>query len=219
MCSSDLVMLAVSDTGEGMSRNMMDRIFDPFFTTKEVGKGTGLGLATVYGIVKQHNGYIFVYSEPGKGTTFKIYLPITHEESRGTRAARSGTAPQGTETVLVADDEPDIRNLVFDILRPLGYHVLLAVSGDDALTLSNAHKGPIDLLLTDVVMPGLDGKKLADKLCARRPGVKVIFMSGYTDDAIAHHGILDSGVVLIQKPLTPGSLAHKIREVLGKKVE
>jgi CheY-like chemotaxis protein len=211
------VMLAVSDTGEGMSKNVMDRIFDPFFTTKEVGRGTGLGLATVYGIVKQHNGYIFVYSEPGKGTTFKIYLPATHEKSRGTQTAVSGAMPQGTETVLVADDEPDIRNLVLDVLRPLGYHVLLAASGEEALTASDALKGPVDLLLTDVVMPGMDGKKLADELCSRRPDVKVIFMSGYTDDAIAHHGILDSGVILIQKPLTPGVLARKIREVLDKK--
>ncbi len=211
------VMLAVSDAGEGMSKTVMERIFDPFFTTKEVGKGTGLGLATVYGIVKQHNGYIFVYSESGKGTTFKIYLPATHEESSGTHTAKSGTMPGGAETVLVADDEPDIRSLVLDVLRPLGYQVLVAASGEEALTLSDAYKGPIDLLLTDVVMPGLDGKKMAEELCSRRQGVKVIFMSGYTDDAIAHHGILDSGVVLIQKPLTPGSLATKIREVLGKK--
>ncbi len=211
------VMLAVSDTGEGMSKNVMDRIFDPFFTTKEVGRGTGLGLATVYGIVKQHNGYIFVYSEPGKGTTFKIYLPATHEKSRGTQTAASGTMSRGTETVLVADDEPDIRNLVLDVLRPLGYHVLIAASGEEALSASDALRGPVDLLLTDVVMPGMDGKKLADELCSRRPDVKVIFMSGYTDDAIAHHGILDSGVILIQKPLTPGVLARKIREVLDKK--
>ena len=211
------VMLAVSDTGEGMSKNVMDRIFDPFFTTKEVGKGTGLGLATVYGIVKQHNGYIFVYSEPGKGTTFKIYLPATHEKSLGTHPVKSATAPRGSETVLVADDEPAIRNLVLDVLRPLGYHVLIAASGEEALTVSDALKGPIDLLLTDVVMPGMDGKKLADELCSRRPNVKVVFMSGYTDNAIAHHGILDSGVILIQKPLTPGSLARKLREVLDKK--
>jgi CheY-like chemotaxis protein len=158
-----------------------------------------------------------VYSEQGKGTTFKIYLPATHEKSRGTQTAVSGAMPRGTETVLVADDEPDIRNLVLDVLRPLGYHVLIAASGDEALTASDALQGPVDLLLTDVVMPGMDGKKLADELCSRRPDVKIIFMSGYTDDAIAHHGILDSGVILIQKPLTPGVLARKIREVLDKK--
>jgi signal transduction histidine kinase len=209
------VMLAVSDTGTGMNKEVLDRIFEPFFTTKDIGKGTGLGLATVYGIVKQHNGHIFVYSEPGQGTAFKIYFPAVKQTAGDAVVKPSVDLPGGTETILVVDDDATVRGLVVAILEPLGYRVAAASNGGEALKLYNAAP-VIDLLLTDVVMPGMNGRALADAIIARQPSVKVVFMSGYPHDAIAHHGILDPGVVLIQKPLTGTVLAGTVREVLDR---
>jgi PAS domain S-box-containing protein len=206
------VALSVSDTGTGMTGEVRERIFEPFFTTKEVGKGTGLGLATVYGIVKQHNGHIFVYSEPGRGTTFKLYFPAALQPVDRSADAPRPDHPRGSETVLVVDDDESIRKLVRDILEPLGYRVLTAAGGAEAMALFVG--GPIDLLVTDVIMPGMGGKALADAARAEHPRLKVIFISGYPHDAIAHHGILDPGVVLIQKPLSGSTVAPIVRNVL-----
>jgi len=209
------VLLALTDTGSGISKEVKVHIFDPFFTTKETGKGTGLGLATVYGIIKQHGGQIYVYSEPGKGTTFKIYLPVTpHTEiTPGDRDA--GTLPTGSETILVAEDDSSIRKLVQMFLEPLGYKVLLAGNGEEAVKIGRTYEGDIDLLLTDVIMPNMNGQELVDEIRKFRPDLAVIFMSGYTDDVIAHHGVLESGVNFVQKPITMNRLAHKLREVLN----
>ena len=208
------VMIGITDTGEGMSPEVQERIFDPFFTTKGLGLGTGLGLATVYGIVKQHGGHIFVYSEIGIGSTFKIYLPEVQEEE-SPKSRRSRTAlQQGTETVLVVDDEAAIRRLVFDSLQPLGYRVLEAASGEEALKLASSATDGIDLLLTDVIMPGMNGKDLGQRILNLTSKTKVLFMSGYTDTAIASGGILDPGVNLLHKPLVPSTLSARIREVL-----
>ncbi|MHB1379503.1 MAG: ATP-binding protein [Desulfurivibrionaceae bacterium] len=205
------VVLSVSDTGLGMSREIQEKIFDPFFTTKERGKGTGLGLSMVYGIIKQLGGHIFVYSEPEQGTTFKIFLPIARDAARKTPESSPLPLPRGTETILVVDDESLIRGLVKDILRPLGYTMLEADSGAEAIQASDAFAGRIDILLTDVIMPGMNGRELAEAITARRPEIKTIYMSGYTDNAIAHHGVLGPDVVLIEKPIT----AEKLCRVLG----
>jgi CheY-like chemotaxis protein len=208
------VVLSVSDTGAGMTREVQDRAFEPFFTTKEAGKGTGLGLATVYGIVKQHDGHVAVYSEPGRGTTMRVYLPAS-TEARGedTAGARRETR-RGTETILVVEDDPGIRYLVTAVLAPLGYEVLAAASGEEALAMSGQRPGAIDLLLSDVIMPGMNGRELANRLRESRPVIGVVFMSGYTHDVIDHHGVLDPGFVLLQKPFTPALLLEKIGEVL-----
>ena len=211
------VMLAVSDTGVGMDRSIQARIFEPFFTTKEPGKGSGLGLSTVYGIVKQNGGNIWVYSEPGKGATFKIYLPRTaevaeREESRPVRAEAS----QGSETVLVVEDEIVVRSLARQILEMNGYGVLEATDAGEALSLCERHTGPIHLLLTDVVLPRDSGRELARQLTPKRPETKVLFMSGYTDDAIVHHGVLDDDAPFLQKPFTADGLARKVHEVLDQ---
>ncbi len=210
------VLLSVTDTGIGMSRKIQKEIFEPFFTTKRKGQGTGLGLSTVYGIVKQHSGYIYVYSEVGKGTTFKVYLPVSNEDKQKSEKIVHEPLAHGTETVLVVDDDPQIRRLVQAVLKPLGYVVLEASCGKDALKLDDTYEKPIDVLLTDVIMPEMSGKEFADTFQARHPEAKVIFMSGYTDDVIAHHGILDSGVTLLEKPLSHSKLANKLREVLDK---
>jgi two-component system cell cycle sensor histidine kinase/response regulator CckA len=208
------VMLAVSDTGTGMDKETLSRIFEPFFTTKEVGKGTGLGLATTYGIVKQLGGSIWVYSEEGKGSTFKVYLPRADEEGPETPLAVPAVV-RGNETILLVEDEGPVRVAAKRILAGAGYQVLVATDSEDALRLCKTHPGTIELLLSDVVMPGLSGPKLATQLLALRPGMKVLFMSGYTDEAVVRHGALEAGAAFTQKPLTPDGLATKVREVLA----
>ena len=211
------VMLAVSDTGKGMSEEVKAQIFEPFFTTKDFGSGTGLGLATTYGAVKQSGGSIEVYSEVGIGTTFKIFLPRVEEEDPvPMKYDRPANLPGGTETVLLVEDEDVLRNLCARIMGDLGYRVMSARNGDEANALAQRYGDPIDLLLTDVVMPGMNGSELAQKLVIRHPEMKVLFMSGYTDDAIVHHGVLAKGVSFIGKPYSPEGLARKVRDVLDK---
>ncbi len=209
------VMLAVTDTGVGIDRAARARLFEPFFTTKEFGKGTGLGLATVYGIVKQSGGYIWVYSEPGQGATFKVYLPRVEPGGEPVAARPSpARALGGTETILLAEDEAAVRNLARRVLEKHGYKLLLAATGRDGVQLATQHAGPIDLLVTDVVMPEMGGRELAQRLAALQPGLKVLYLSGYTDDMIVRHGVLEAGVAFLQKPFTPDTLLRKIREVL-----
>ena len=210
------VMLSVSDTGHGMTVEVQAHIFEPFFTTKEVGKGTGLGLATVYGIAKQSGGHITVYSEPGHGTVFKLYLPRV-EEAPGTAEPEGPVeiTRRGSETVLLVEDDEPLRTLAREILSIQGYTVLDATSPSEALRLADVHPGPIHLLLTDVVMPQMNGRQVADHLLAARPALKVLFMSGYTDAAIVQHGVLETGTHFLQKPFTPDGLSRKVREVLG----
>jgi PAS domain S-box-containing protein len=209
------VMLAISDTGTGMDEDTQARIFDPFFTTKEKGKGTGLGLSTVYGIVKQSGGNIWVYSELGHGTSFKVYLPELTASSQETEAVTvESPVSNGSETILLVEDEDVVRGLARKILEHAGYNVLEANRGEEAVRLCLERARPIDLLLTDVVMPETSGKEVADRLTKLFPRLRVLFMSGYTDEAIVHHGVLDSNVEFIQKPFTPAALARKVREVL-----
>ena len=208
-------MMAVSDNGIVMSAVTLSRIFEPFFTTKEKTKGTGLGLSTVYGIVKQSNGFIWVYSEPEKGTTFKIYFP----QAVGTLPGHDTEiepqrAPGGAETVLLAEDEESVRALAARILRQQGYTVLEAQDGEAAIEIAREFAGDIDLVVTDVVMPGISGRTLVSRLEETRPGIRSLFISGYTDSAIVHHGLLDSDVAFLQKPFTMESLLRKVREVL-----
>ncbi len=209
------VMLSVSDTGVGMTPEVRDRVFEPFFTTKEMGKGTGLGLSTVYGIVKQSGGNIWVYSEPGRGTTFKIYLPRMDEplDERVERMVEK-ERPGGDETILLVEDDKEVRMLAVRILKTQGYRVLEASEGREALRALKGYDGLINLLLTDVVMPEMSGRELANRLIPFHPKMKVLYMSGYTDSAIVHHGILDKGVNYIQKPFTVDGLARKVRGVL-----
>ncbi|MGH9774655.1 MAG: response regulator [Candidatus Acidiferrales bacterium] len=210
------VMFVVEDTGSGMDRETQARIFDQFFTTKELGKGTGLGLATVYGIVKQSGGYIWVYSEVGQGTAFKIYLPRVDQAVELPEPEEPQTAAfKGSETILLAEDSESLREMAREYLESVGYTVIEAVSGKDALQRSKEFDGPIHLLLTDVVMPEMSGPELAQQMASLRPGIKIIFTSGYTDDAIARQGIVDPGVAFIPKPYRPKALARKIREILG----
>ena len=209
------VMIAVSDTGVGMDSETRARIFEPFFTTKELGKGTGLGLSTVYGIVKQSQGHMWVYSEPGQGATFKVYLPHHLDPDEVLPAPPPArVVPRGWETILAVEDEESLLHLVAEILRGAGYSVLTAPGPKEALRALLEHREPVHLLLTDVVMPGMSGRALADQISSERPGIRVLYMSGYTDNAIVHHGVLDPGVTYIQKPFTPDTLIKTVREVL-----
>jgi two-component system, cell cycle sensor histidine kinase and response regulator CckA len=213
--SGQYVCLTVSDTGMGMDAGTRASVFEPFFTTKPPGKGTGLGLATVYGIVKQSGGHIWVYSEPGHGASFKIYLPRVDEPAEQVEAADpQGPAPQGTETVLVVEDEPAVRNLISRVLGELGYTVVAAGGAEQAFPVLRDHEQAIDLLLTDAVLPGAGGKEIAEQAVSLRPELPVLFMSGYATPVLTSRGILAPGVELLHKPFTPAGLAHKVREVL-----
>jgi PAS domain S-box-containing protein len=213
------VMLAVSDTGVGMNEQTSARIFEPFFSTKEPGKGTGLGLSTIYGIVKQSGGNIWVYSEPGKGTTFKIYFPLVGAHTqRIATATEAEEISNGNETILLAEDEEIVRNLARQVLEMYGYRVLEAASGKEALFICEQNKEPIHLLITDVIMPEMGGPELASRVAKLCPETKVLYMSGYTDSAIVHQGELDESAKFIQKPFTAERLARKVREVLDDSV-
>jgi PAS domain S-box-containing protein len=208
------VMLAVSDTGHGMDADTRSHIFEPFFTTKEPGKGTGLGLATVYGIVKQSGGHIHVYSEPGRGSTFKVYLPRVYEGPERRRAELAGTAPTGSETVLLVEDETPLREMIREVLELNGYRVLAAADPAAAIDAVQSHSGPIGLVVTDVVMPQKSGRDLADELRALRPEARVLYMSGYTDQIISEQDVLAPGAFFLAKPFTTEALLRKIRDVL-----
>jgi CheY-like chemotaxis protein len=220
-------MLEVSDTGGGMDPETRAHLFEPFFTTKEQGKGTGLGLSTVYGTVQQSGGHIAVESEPGQGSTFRVYLPRVAAPVIAPEPRRTGGAPAALpaapaeglvtgrgETILLVEDAARVRAVVREILEMSGYAVLEAHHGAEALELSNRHAGPIHLLVTDVVMPQMSGRELAQRLATLRPDLKVLYMSGYTDDAIVRHGVLASGIAFLSKPFTPDALALKVRELL-----
>jgi two-component system, cell cycle sensor histidine kinase and response regulator CckA len=208
------VMLAVTDTGTGMDRATLARIFEPFFTTKGAGKGTGLGLSTVFGIVQQNGGTVWVYSEPGQGTTFKVYLPRVDQEVQEARPVPEPATLVGTETVLLVDDDEQVRVVTRAILLRHGYHVIDARNAGEALLLSESHRGAIHVLLTDVVMPQMSGPDLARRLAANRPAMKVLCMSGYTDDTIVRHGVIEARMAYLQKPVTPEVLTRKVRAVL-----
>jgi signal transduction histidine kinase len=211
------VQIAVSDTGRGMPKEIQEKAFEPFFTTKQPGQGTGLGLSQVYGFVRQSGGHVKIYSEVGEGTTVKIYLPRAHivvDQIKDDAMTLIGSL--GRETILVVEDESDVRAYLVEILQDLNYCVREAPDGTSALALFDAGQFQIDLLLTDVVMPGINGRQLADELCRRRPSLKVLFMTGYSRDAIVHHGRLDVGVSMLQKPLTQATLAAKIRHILDQ---
>jgi CheY-like chemotaxis protein len=213
----EFALLAVSDDGCGMDKETLDRIFEPFFTTKRMGEGTGLGLATVYGIVKQNGAFINVYSEPGKGTTFRIYFPRLEGEAAGVPAEHAeATIPGGVETVLLVEDDEVIRNLGKAMLERLGYTVLIAGTPANAILHVREHAGMIHLLITDVVMPEMNGRQLAEQLTTIQPGLKCLYMSGYTANVIAHRGILAEGVHFLQKPFSLKSLAEKVQEVLDQ---
>ena len=215
--AGEYVLLATSDNGCGMDRETLANIFEPFFTTKEVGKGTGLGLSTVYGIVKQNKGFVNVYSEPGTGTTFKIYLPRHEDLSRQLDEVEQVTpVVGGQETILLVEDQPELLTMGKIMLEHLGYTVLAAVNPDEALRLAEAHAGKIGMLITDVVMPKMNGLDLARQLQALYPGLRCLFMSGYTANVIAHHGILQ-GINFIAKPFSSKEIAAKVREVLAQK--
>jgi CheY-like chemotaxis protein len=208
------VMLAVTDTGTGMDHATLARIFEPFFTTKGAGKGTGLGLSTVFGIVQQNGGTVWVYSEPGQGTTFKVYLPRVDEDIQEARPVPEPATLVGAETVLLVDDDEQVRVVTRAILLRHGYHVIDARNAGEALLLSESHRGAIHVLLTDVVMPQMSGPDLARRLAVSRPAMKVVCMSGYTDDTIVRHGVIEARMAYLQKPVTPEALTRKVRAVL-----
>jgi CheY-like chemotaxis protein len=213
----EYVMIAVSDTGHGMDAETKRHIFEPFFTTKEKGKGTGLGLATVYGVVKQSGGDIWVYSEPGKGSTFKLYFPrILDASADPLYAGGARSRSRGSETILVVEDEQGVRDLIARMLGHQGYTILRAESAQEALDISAAHAGRIAMLLTDVVMPHMSGRQLAERLVRERPDMKVLYLSGYTENTVVHHGVLEAGVEFLAKPFSQETLAQRVREVLDK---
>jgi CheY-like chemotaxis protein len=219
MKAARYVMIAVGDTGEGMDADTQARVFEPFFTTKEQGKGSGLGLATVYGMVKQGGGYIWVYSEPGHGTVFKVYFPPAEQRAKTSDAdnagRRSSDAMHGWETVLLVEDEDAVRALAREVLRRHGYVVLEARHGVDAVRMAERHPDDIHLMITDLVMPHMGGRDLVERLAAVRPKMKVLFMSGYTDHALMHRD-LTPGTAFLQKPFTPETFARKVRSVLDR---
>jgi two-component system cell cycle sensor histidine kinase/response regulator CckA len=209
------VQLTISDTGSGMTPDVVARVFEPFFTTKEVGKGTGLGLSVVHGIVEQCGGHVDVYTESGIGTAFKVYLPAVRGAAEHADATREpGEKEYGTETVLLVEDDAAVRKFAAMSLRQYGYYVLEANNGPEGLYMLNTRGGKLDLLITDVVMPGMSGRQLAEAVEARFPDIKVLYMSGYTDDAIVKHGVLESEIQFLNKPFTHDGLVRKVREVL-----
>jgi CheY-like chemotaxis protein len=208
------VAIAVTDTGVGMDAETRGRIFEPFFTTKGPGEGTGLGLATVYGIVKQSGGYLSVYSEEGRGTTFKMYLPRIDAQVEPRKRQTDVVGDGGTETILLVEDEDIVRTLVREMLESAGYAVVDAGSPARALEVAAEHEGSLDLLVTDVVMPGMSGRDLAERLVASRPGLRVLYTSGYTQDVISHQGVLDSDTAFLEKPFSSAALRRAVRDVL-----
>jgi signal transduction histidine kinase/CheY-like chemotaxis protein len=213
------VMIAISDTGAGMTEDVREQIFEPFFTTRDSSGGTGLGLATVYGIVKQSGGNINVYSEPGRGTVFKVYLPKVYDPADDiVTSLRAPANLTGTETILVAEDDPGVRAIAVIALSRAGYTVLEADTGTTALDVASRQQGAIDLLVTDVIMRGMSGLQLAAALSAQQPGIRTLFVSGYTENAIVHHGVLDPDVAFLPKPFTPSALQGKVREVLDRAI-
>jgi CheY-like chemotaxis protein len=209
------VLMAMSDNGTGMDARTLERVFEPFFTTKEIGKGTGLGLATVYGIVKQSNGYVWIYSEAGQGTTVKVYLPVVEEDVESRPVASEAIAPPGgSETILLVEDAPAVRAIARQILERFGYEVLEAPSPAVALDMAARRGAEIDLLLTDVVMPEMSGRELAEAFIAVCPNARVLYMSGYTDDSVVRHGVLAPGAAYLQKPFSPATLARAVRDAL-----
>jgi CheY-like chemotaxis protein len=210
------VMLAVTDTGTGIDKSIVAHIFEPFFTTKESGKGTGLGLSTVFGVVRQSGGSVWVYSEVGKGTTFKIYLPRVDAAVEVARETQPPASLRGSETILLVEDDDQVRLVAHSILSRSGYHVIEARNAGEALLHSEEHAGTIDLLLSDVVMPRMSGPALAKRLASARPYMKVLCMSGYTDDSIVRHGVLEAHIAYLQKPITPEALTTRVREVLDE---
>jgi CheY-like chemotaxis protein len=208
------VLIAVTDSGAGMSREVKEKLFEPFFTTKEKGKGTGLGLPSVYGIVKQSGGFVWVYSEPGRGTTFKVYLPRADEPSTGVIRTPTRNRRVGEETILLVEDDEEVRTVATRILRNNGYRVLEAANGAEALRVCNAERVAVDLIVTDIVMPEMGGTELAERVRESQPDARFLFTSGYTEDAAVRQTLLDPGEAFIEKPFTPTSLAQKARQVL-----
>jgi len=216
LCAGHFAMLAVTDSGVGMDAETQAHIFEPFFTTKEKGKGTGLGLATVYGVVKQSGGYIWVYSEKDRGTTFKIYLPRVEEPVDAARGGEvAGETPKGRETILLAEDEDAVRDIAREFLQLSGYTVLEASDGASALALAERHDGPIQLLVTDMIMPGMTGRELAQRLVEKRPELKIVFMSGYTEYTTTRQGSILENEILLTKPFTRIMLTRTVRDTLS----
>jgi CheY-like chemotaxis protein len=213
----DYVLLTVSDTGSGIAPDVVEHIFEPFFTTKGVGEGTGLGLSTVYGIIKQARGHVAVYSEPGHGTSFRVYLPVAAPTPQPAgRTAPVQHAAGGQETILLCEDDQSVRTLAATVLRNAGYTVLPAASGSEAQTAADAHPGQISMLVTDVIMPDMNGRELATVLTGNHPNLRTLYISGYTANVIAHHGVLDKGVEFLEKPFTRHALLQRVRAILDR---
>jgi len=210
------VILSVTDTGTGMDEKTIHQIFDPFFTTKEQGKGTGLGLSMVHGIVSQHNGFINVYSEVGKGTTFTIYLPAVERQAQEIQNKQATVVKGGTETILLVEDDPNVREMVEEVLKEYGYNVIVAVDGEEGLERFKMFSPSISLVMSDSVMPKMSGKELHEKVLQEKPKTKFLFVSGYTRDAVHHNFVLDVGIDFLQKPFGPDELASKVREILDR---